>query len=213
MKTKAIFTAMIAGAMATLPAHAQDAVQSDDAASASAATVPVPVPAPAPEPSIPDIKGEQTWYVMISLYESIERNSCGRQLFKVITGDPITVEGPDTITINHINAVVGEWMAYLRDHSPRSYEGIHGATGDHLTDVYFRRSDEEVRRAFRNDGHLAREPGCWGSVLVKQPTQRFQFPVTQEFVRHEFGQEPLPPPGVSGVARDLPAIPGVAARN
>lgn len=155
----------------------------------------------------------QSWHVMISLYESMSDNSCGSQIFKVSTADPIVVQGPDTITVNHINRVVAEWKAHLRDTSPQIWRSIHGDTGAHLTDVYFRRSDEAARRAFARDGHLAREPGCWGSVLVKSPVDRFAFSAPGDFVLHTFGQEPPPPPEAAGVARELPKIPGLASRD
>lgn len=160
-----------------------------------------------------DQSATHSWHVMISLYESMTDNSCGSNVYKVSTADPIVIEGPDTITVNHINRVVAEWKAHLREKSPSAWRMIHGDTGAHLTDVYFRRSDEDARKAFARDGHLAREPGCWGSVLVKSPVENFAFSKPADFVLHTFGQEPPPPPEAAGIARELPKIPGLASRN
>lgn len=157
--------------------------------------------------------GAQQWYVMISLYESVTQNSCGDQIYKVSTKEPIVIGGPDTITVNHINAVVGEWKAHLRTASPSAWRMINGESGGHLTDVYFRRSSEDAVRAFTRDGHLSREPGCWGSVLLKHPVDSFAFSAPTDFVLHEYGQDPPPPPGVVGDPRELAPIPGLAKRD
>lgn len=170
-------------------------------------------PALADEGQAEGADAPQQWHVMISLYESVQKNSCGDRIYKVSTAEPIVIDGPDTITVNHINTVVGEWIAHLRTVSPAAWRMVNGDTGDHVTDVYFRRSHEEAVRAFTRDGHLEREPGCWGSVLMKHPVESFAFSAPADFVKWEFGQEPPPPPGVGGVARDLAPIPGLAKRD
>jgi len=198
LKTAAFMSAIVAGFMASAPTHAASPALSNQIEQEQAASQ---------QPQ------GQSWYVMISLYESMTQNSCGSRLYKVSTADPIVVQGPDTITINHINAVVGEWMNHLREMSPAAFRRVNGDTGEHLTDVYFRRSEEDARKAFTRDGHLRREPGCWGSVLIKSPVESFAFDAPSDFILHEFGQEPPPPPEAAGIARELPKIPGLASRN
>ncbi|MEM7780593.1 MAG: hypothetical protein AAF697_09410 [Pseudomonadota bacterium] len=151
--------------------------------------------------------GITTWHALIAISQVRGPRSCDTQTFKVSTADPITFEGPETLTAYHADELVEQWMHYLHDNSPRAWRWFNGPNGYASPQVYFRNTAEDAIEAFRADGHLRRDRACFREVLVKHATANFDFEPPVSFAESDFGLVEDTSDAV--VVRELDKIPGV----
>jgi len=148
----------------------------------------------------------KTWYVMIAVHQAVGPAGCDTYRYKVSTIEPIVITGPPEVRAAHGDELSAWWMMFVRERAPIPYRWLTTSAGHEPPQVYFRESAEEVRQAFRADGHLRQSRSCSGSKLVGLRTRKFQFTPPPGFASVDFGNEPVPQ-GVT-VARNLGAVPG-----
>lgn len=147
------------------------------------------------------------WYVMLAIYEPRDPARCESWAYKVSTHDPMVIDGPETITPDHAQAVVNAWLSYLNARSPTAYQWINGASGNHRNEIYFRETEAKVRADFAADGHLERDKSCGGSVLLTHGVSKFRFVPSRDFTSPTFSLAPKPVSEYAGKVREIANVP------